>query len=70
LLLAHGFTPLTTLGNGEHWVRRGRRIVLVYDAKKFDDNGFPVLLCDDPPADLIYATPVLIGVTDWTLSLD
>lgn len=60
LLQAHGFIPLARIEDGEHWVRAGRRIILMYTG---DHPG------DVEPIELLYATIVRCG-DSYTLSLD
>ena len=60
LLSSHGFAPLVKIGQGEHWVRRGRRIILQYQGE---------IPGQAEPKDLLYADIVRIG-DEYTLSLD
>ena len=60
LVIAHGFTPIVRIGDGENFVRGGRRIQLGYEG---DVPG------DVPPIDIEHATLVRAG-GGWTLSLD
>ena len=64
LLADHGFIPLVRVGNGEHWVRAGRRLVLTYEGD---------IPADVLPSDLRFATLVRMGHWPdhcWTISLD
>lgn len=60
LLRGHGFVPMTRIGDGEHWVRRGRHVVLCFDGE---------VPCDTVATDLLYATIVRVGDA-WSLAVD
>lgn len=60
LLASWGFVPLCRLGDGEHWVRGGRRVVLQYEGEEPSKAK---------PKDLLYATIVPMG-GEWGLSFD
>lgn len=60
LLADNGFIPLVKIEDGEHWVRKGRRVILLYEG---DIPG------SVEPKDLMYATLVWSGA-GWTISLD
>jgi hypothetical protein len=59
LLARHGFIPLCKVGDGEHWVRGSRRVILACEGETVDAE----------PKDLTFATPVQVG-DDWVLSFD
>lgn len=60
LLFAHGFVSLCKIGEGEHFARRGRRVILVWRGDS------PALV---RPLGLVYATLVKVGDA-WSLALD
>jgi len=59
-LQKNGFVPLVRLGDADHYVREGRRVILVYTGNQPGEVQ---------ARELKYATIVPVG-DDWSLSLD
>lgn len=55
-----GFVPLCRIQEGEHWVRRGRRVILAYKGERPENV---------PAIGLMYATLIKVG-GGWIIQPD